>query len=116
MELLWKSSPKTALEVTKELESKTEWAGNTVRTMLTRLINKEVLTIAKNQSGTRVFSPAIQREACVAIEGQSFAQRFFGGAAKPLLVHFAQNSNLSPADVEELKKLLDDSSQNNQQN
>ena len=33
--------------------------------------------------------------------------RVFGGAAKPLLVHFAQNSKLSPEEIKELKKLLD---------
>jgi BlaI family penicillinase repressor len=34
-------------------------------------------------------------------------QRMFGGAAKPLLVHFAQNSKLTAEEVKELKKILD---------
>jgi BlaI family penicillinase repressor len=34
-------------------------------------------------------------------------QRIFGGAAKPLLVHFAQNSHLTADEVRELKKILD---------
>lgn len=36
-------------------------------------------------------------------------QRIFGGAAKPLLIHFAQNSKLTAKDVRELKKILDQS-------
>ncbi len=36
-------------------------------------------------------------------------QRIFGGAAKPLLVHFAANAKLTPEEVRELKKLLDQS-------
>jgi BlaI family transcriptional regulator, penicillinase repressor len=36
-------------------------------------------------------------------------QRMFRGATKPLLIHFATNAKLSPAEVKELKKLLDQS-------
>lgn len=107
MEALWESSPQTASEVTKTLRASMNWAENTVRTLLTRLVEKGALKTAENASGTRTFIPAVKREACVRAESQSFLDRVFGGAAKPLLVHFAQNSKLSPDEIEELKKLLD---------
>lgn len=109
MEALWESSPKTASEVTKALRASTNWAENTVRTLLTRLVEKGALKTAENASGTRTFLPAVKREACVRAESESFMQRIFGGAAKPLLVHFAQNSKLTAEEVKELKKLLDQS-------
>ena len=71
MEALWESSPQTASELTKTLRPTINWAENTVRTLLTRLLGK--------------------------------------GAAKPLLVHFAQNSKLTVAEVRELKRILDQS-------
>ena len=49
----------------------------------------------------------MKRESCVRAEGESFMQRIFGGAAKPLLVHFAQNTKLTAEEVRELKKILD---------
>ncbi|MFO1437372.1 MAG: BlaI/MecI/CopY family transcriptional regulator [Verrucomicrobiaceae bacterium] len=107
MEALWESSPQTASEVTKTLRASMNWAENTVRTLLTRLVEKGALKTAENASGTRTFIPAVKREACVRAESQSFLDRVFGGAAKPLLVHFAQNSKLSPDEIKELKKLLD---------
>jgi BlaI family penicillinase repressor len=107
MEALWESSPQTASEVTKTLRPTMNWAENTVRTLLTRLVEKGALKTAENASGTRTFLPAVKREACVRAEGESFMQRIFGGAAKPLLVHFAQNSKLTAEEVKELKKLLD---------
>ncbi|WP_395752278.1 BlaI/MecI/CopY family transcriptional regulator [Prosthecobacter sp.] len=107
MEALWESSPKTASEVTKALRPTMNWAENTVRTLLTRLVEKGALKTAENTSGTRTFLPAVKREACVRAESESFMQRIFGGAAKPLLVHFAQNSKLTAEEVKELKKLLD---------
>lgn len=107
MEALWESSPQTASEVTKSLRASMNWAENTVRTLLTRLVEKGALKTGENASGTRTFIPAVKREACVRAESQSFLDRIFGGAAKPLLVHFAQNSKLTAEEIKELKKLLD---------
>ncbi|MGB3119966.1 MAG: BlaI/MecI/CopY family transcriptional regulator [Verrucomicrobiales bacterium] len=107
MEALWESAPQTASEVTKTLRPTMNWAENTVRTLLTRLVEKGALKTGENASGTRTFLPAVKREACVRAEGESFMQRMFGGAAKPLLVHFAQNSKLTAEEVKELKKILD---------
>lgn len=109
MEALWESSPQTASELTKTLRPSMNWAENTVRTLLTRLIDKGALKTDENASGTRTYLPAVKRESCVRAEGESFMQRIFGGAAKPLLVHFAQNSKLTAAEVRELKKILDQS-------
>ena len=109
MEALWETSPQTAAEVTKALRPATNWADNTVRTLLTRLVEKGALKTSENAAGTRTFRPTVAREACVKAEGDSFLQRVFGGAAKPLLVHFAQNSKLTEAEVKELKQMLDES-------
>ena len=109
VEALWESSPQTASELTKTLRPTMNWAENTVRTLLTRLIDKGAIKTGENSSGTRTYLPAVKREACVRAEGESFMQRIFGGAAKPLLVHFAQNSKLTAEEVRELKKILDQS-------
>jgi BlaI family penicillinase repressor len=109
MEVLWKLAPQTASELTKTLSPSMHWAENTVRTLLTRLVEKGAVKTDENARGTRTFSPAIRREACVRAESESFMQRVFRGASKPLLVHFAQEAELTPEEVRELKKLLDQS-------
>lgn len=109
MEALWESSPQTASDLTKKLRPTMNWAENTVRTLLTRLMEKGALKTSENKSGTRTYLPAVKRQSCVKAEGESFMQRIFGGAAKPLLVHFAQNSKLTAEEVRELKKILDQS-------
>lgn len=111
MEALWERSPQTASEVARTLRPRMNWAENTVRTLLARLVEKAALETGENASGIKTFTPAVKREACVVAEGQSFMQRVFRGAAKPLLVHFASNAKLTPAEVTELKKLLDQSTQ-----
>ena len=110
MEILWESSPLTSGEVIAALRESTGWADNTVRTLLTRLVDKGALKI--NETGPRTYAPAIKRDTCVRAESETFLQRVFQGAAKPLLVHFASNAKLSPQEVRELKRLLDESIKN----
>ena len=113
MEVLWESAPQTAGEVTRTLRPTKNWADNTVRTLLSRLVDKGVLNTGKNCSGIRTFSPAISREACVEAESDSFLERIYSGAAQPLLLHFARKSKLSAEEVKELKELLDQSVDSN---
>ena len=113
METLWDQAPRTASEVAKALHPRTGWALNTVRTLLSRLVEKGALQSAENASGVREFSPALDREAVIRAESQSFLDRVFKGAAHPLLIHFATQSNLTPDEVEQLKALLDKSLESN---
>ncbi|MCW1884630.1 BlaI/MecI/CopY family transcriptional regulator [Luteolibacter flavescens] len=108
MEVLWDASPRTASEIAKTLRKKTSWAENTVRTLLTRLVEKGALDEA---GSPKLYTPAVQREDCVRAESESFLERIFQGAAKPLLVHFAKNARLTPDEVRELKRILDQSTE-----
>jgi BlaI family penicillinase repressor len=111
MEELWRSSPQTASAVAKTLHKSTGWAENTVRTMLTRLVEKGALAIEDPEVQPKQYVPAVKRELCVQSESESFLDRIFQGAAKPLLVHFARHANLTAEEARELKKLLDQSIQ-----
>jgi BlaI family transcriptional regulator, penicillinase repressor len=109
MEALWERSPQTASELAKSLQPTTGWAVNTVRTLLTRLVEKSALQSEENTSGIREFTPILSRDAVVQAESRTFLDRVFRGAAQPLLMHFASNSNLTPEEIGQLKRLLDKS-------
>jgi BlaI family penicillinase repressor len=106
MERFWDRAPQTAGEVARSLKKPTGWAENTVRTLITRLTEKGALRAIENASG-RQFEPAVDRDSCVRAESNSFLKRVFRGSAKPLLLHFAENTKLTPEEVRELKRLLD---------
>jgi BlaI family penicillinase repressor len=107
MEVLWKASPRTASEVFRELKDSTGWALNTVRTLLTRLVEKGAVKAGKEQSAVTEFSAAVDRETCVKAESESFLQRVFQGAANSLLLHFVENSRLTPEETRNLKQLFE---------
>ena len=74
-----------------------------MRKLLTQNGQKGRAEDGQQQIGTRTFRPAVSRKASVKAESDSFAQRIFGGATKPLIKHFAQNSRLTAEEVEEIK-------------
>ncbi len=105
MEVLWKKHPVTALEVVRQLGPARGWHGQTIRTMLRRLIDKKAVRyVAKGKAYH--YEPAIGRDQCVRTESRSFLERVFGGAAQPLLVQMVEEADLSREEIAELKRLL----------
>lgn len=104
MEVLWEKSPQTANEIIESL-AETAWAPTTVRTLLARLRDKKIVAAEKSAGGV-LFRSLVSREKCVQQEGESFLERVFGGATKPLLLHFAAKAKLTPDEVRELQRIL----------
>jgi BlaI family penicillinase repressor len=102
--VLWRKSPLTASQVFAELGERT-WKLNTVRTFLTRLEKKGVIT-AKDSAEGKVFAPRIAREACVRDASQTFLDRVFEGATASLLLHFVKSKRLTQAELAELESIL----------
>jgi len=103
--ILWKRFPLTASAVFDALKTR-DWKLNTVRTFLTRLEGKGVITSAPGPEG-KEFSPRIDRETCIRAASRSFLERVFDGATGALLLHFAKSERLSTAELAELQSILD---------
>lgn len=106
MELLWEKSPRTSQEIVALLEEGRGWKRATVVTLLSRLTAKGALN-TEPQGNRFLYSPAVERSACVAEETRSFLVRMFGGALQPLVAHVAEHHSLTKKDIAELKALLD---------
>jgi predicted transcriptional regulator len=105
MEVLWERSPMTAAEVAERVPEDRGWSLATVKTMLSRLLAKGLLT--HEEDGRRyLYRPAIRREDYVAEESGRMLDRMFGGRLTPLVAHLAERDRLTPADIAEIEKLL----------
>ena len=102
MNVLWEG-PRTALEIAEALERHPK----TVKTLLGRLVRKGVLRY-REEGNRYVYSPAIPRQRYVKEESASFIERVFGGETTPALLHFVRSTKLSDAEIDELRKLLDE--------
>ena len=105
MKVVWSRSPISAQEIIDELAAQDDWHPKTVKTLLNRLVKKKALTVEKYKN-LFLYSPALKEADCVRAESQSFLERFFGGDVRPLLIHFAENKQLTAEDLAELQKIL----------
>ena len=107
MNVVWGAYPLTAQEVIGKLEGQAHWAPATVKTMLHRLVKKNVLAY-EPQGNRYVYRPRVRRSDCVKQASRSFLERVFGGESAPLLAHFVRSSKLSPDEIAQLRQLLNE--------
>ena len=107
MQVLWEASPLTANNVVEALDGNTAWSPKTVRTMINRLVSKGALDFTK-KGRTHHYYPLVSRTACAKAESRSFLRRVYGGALQPMLATFLEVEDLSPGEIEELKRILEE--------
>jgi BlaI family penicillinase repressor len=106
MTVLWAKQPLTANEVIQLLQDQTSWKPKTVRTLLDRLVKKNIVGVHKDQR-VYTFYPLYSQDQCQLAEAQSLIQRIYGGALKSMLIQFIQEDSLSEEDIHELRSILD---------
>jgi BlaI family penicillinase repressor len=106
MEVVWAhAEPITANDIVAKLESSTDWKDKTIKTMLNRLVKKGAL--GYEADGKRyLYKPKVARDECVRGQSRSFLSRVFGGATGAALIHFVEEHDLTPAELEQLRRVL----------
>ncbi|MCZ8369313.1 MAG: BlaI/MecI/CopY family transcriptional regulator [Porphyrobacter sp.] len=105
MEVLWDRPRQTAAEVCEEVCAERDWSLATVKTLLSRLVQKGAL--ASEPDGRRfLYTPVVAREAYVGGESRRLVDRLFGGSAASLVAHLAETEALTDQDLAEIEALL----------
>lgn len=105
MEVLWEESPLTAQDVVERVAPARAWSANTVKTLLGRLLAKNV--IAAEEDGRRYqYRPLVKRGDYVEGESRRLIDRLFGGKLTPLVAHLAERDALTDQDIAEIEALL----------
>lgn len=107
MKVLWERSPRTANDVIEALAGAAEWEPATIKTLLNRLLKKKALGFEKRERHY-VYFPLVDEATCQRVESRSFLQRVFGGALQPMLANLLEERKLSPEELEELKRILEE--------
>ena len=106
MSVLWEAgTPFTAAQVVTRLGRR--GSPRTVKTFLNRLLTKGAIT-AEPVGNRYLYRPRVTRDQCVRAETRSFLSRVFAGEAGPMVVQFVRQARLTPDEVAELKRLLDE--------
>src|SRR5258706_592309 len=107
MKVIWDKGPLTTNQVVNALDDRTNWKPKTIHTLLRRLAKKGALAFAK-QGREHLFRPLVDAQHCRHAASRSFLHRLFDGELGPFLASFLEQEKLSRAEIEELKRILDE--------
>lgn len=113
MKVLWSKFPQTANEIIEELEDAMDWKPKTIRTLINRLVQKEAVSYHQDKGRMYAYYPLVSQDNYLQVETKSLLKRFCGAAFKPLLVNFLKEEKLSSEDINELKRILDEKTEEN---
>lgn len=105
MNALWQAHPATARQITDRLPPGVNWAYTTIKTMLTRLTDKNAVSETK-QANTSVYTPLLTRSRARRIALTSLANQAFDGAFGPLMHFLLEDENMTDKQRTELRELL----------
>ena len=99
----------TCGEVYKELKSETSWNINTVRTLLVRLAEKNIVGMEKRpgQNKNYDYYAAVKEEDCAVQETKTLLERVFGGSSSLLFSTLIKHGGISPKEQEEILNLIE---------
>lgn len=107
MDALWRESPRSAEAIVADVTARQAWGEATVKTLINRLLKKQAIK-SERVDGRHQYRPLVARENYVQAESQDLLDRLFDGQLAPLVAHFAKHRALKPAEVAQLKKLIEE--------
>ena len=105
MNALWQGYPATARQVGGRLGGEVSWAYTTIKTMLSRLVDKKVVSEAK-QGNTSVYEPIVSRSRARSKALRTLVDQAFDGAFGPMLHFLVEDQKLSEKERQQLLKVL----------
>lgn len=101
-ELIWENAPVPSGELVRLCESGFHWKKSTTYTMLKRLCERGIF---QNTQG--VVTAVLSKEDFAATQSESFVEETFSGSLPQFLAAFTRRKKLSPEEVGEIQKFID---------
>ncbi|MHC4443450.1 MAG: BlaI/MecI/CopY family transcriptional regulator [Planctomycetota bacterium] len=105
MNTLWEDWPATARQIADRLPKDVNWAYTTIKTMLTRLAEKNAVKETK-KGNIGVYEPVLSRKAARRRALKSLANQAFDGAFGSLMHFLLEDHKLSTKQRQELLQVL----------
>lgn len=106
MKIIWKKNERvTTGEILEELPKDNSWKTTTVMTLISRLVEKGILSMTK-VGKLNHYSAKITEDEYKAIQADNFLEDMHNGSVKNFIATLFNNKKISKNDIAELKKWL----------
>lgn len=105
MNALWEGWPATARQIADRLPKDVNWAYTTIKTMLTRLAEKQAVKETK-EGNVGLYEPILSRQSAQRVALKTLVNQAFDGAFGPLMHFLVEEHGLTDKQETELLKAL----------
>lgn len=102
---VWENEPCTAPVIQEKLFKRTAWTYSTVRTLMDRMVAKELLTAGKSGNQT-IYRASVTRAQAQRGELLYALKHAFNGALTPMVQCLLDSNEISRDELAELKQLI----------
>lgn len=106
MEIIWNSENILASDIAIKLEEM-NWSIQTIKTLLSRLVNKNIISYKKEGKAYKYYS-ILSRKECIKKERENFIQKVFKGSKQEFLANFIKNESFTKEEIKELRNLINE--------
>ena len=106
MKVIWQYHSISANEIIDHLSTEVDWAPKTIKTMLNRLVTKEIIGFTK-KGRSYLYHPLISSSQTIQEENKSFIKKVYDGDFSSLLASFIEQNEFSDDEIDEFKKILE---------
>lgn len=105
MEVLWRRGSATVADVADELAGKDGSAYTTILTMMRILRDKGYLSCRKD-GRAHIYTPRVDRQTAARKAVHQLLGKFFAGSPGELVLNFLRDEEISPEELDELKRKI----------
>ena len=105
IQVVWERQPCAAPTVQEELAGRKKWSYSTVKTLMDRMVTKDLLTTERIRN-LMLYRSAISRRDAQRGELMRAVKRAFGGAFTPMMQFMLDNDALSRKELDDLESLI----------
>ena len=102
-DIIWENAPLSSRDLVKLCQQQLEWKKSTTYTVLKKLCDRGIF---QNEDG--LVTPLVSRQEFHARQSQRFVEETFQGSLPAFISAFASGTKLSPQDVSDIRRMLDE--------
>lgn len=102
-DIIWKNAPLSSRDLVKLCQQQLEWKKSTTYTVLKKLCDRGIF-----QNADGIVTSLVSRQEFHARQSQRFVEETFQGSLPAFISAFASGKKLSPQDVSDIRRMLDE--------
>ena len=108
MKVLWEKKSLTLNELVEELSKEEPKNKNTIKTLLYRLIDKNIVKSVEKNKKENEYKPLISEKKYLKSANETFLDKVYDGNVNNMLLNFVEDKKITKEEIEKLLNIIDE--------